>query len=74
MHSFGANELLVCSKKGHLTSILFLLAGFMHSHAAYSAPSFTLGQIVTIAAEQNPSINISKAREDSAAASVITAT
>jgi cobalt-zinc-cadmium efflux system outer membrane protein len=73
MHSFGASELLAGSKKGYLTSIVFLLAGFMHSHVAYSAPSFTLEQIVTIAAEQNPSINISKAREDSAAASVVTA-
>jgi len=74
MHSFGASELLAGSKKGYLTSVLFLLAGFMHSHAAQSAPSFTLAQIVTIAAEQNPSINISKAREDSASASVLTAT
>lgn len=74
MHSFGASELLAGSKKGYLISIVFLLAGFMHSHVAYSAPSFTLEQIVTIAAEQNPSINISKAREDSATASVITAT
>jgi cobalt-zinc-cadmium efflux system outer membrane protein len=73
MHSFGASELLAGSKKGYLTSIVFLLAGFMHSHVAYSAPSFTLEQIVTIAAEQNPSINISKAREDSAVASVVTA-
>jgi cobalt-zinc-cadmium efflux system outer membrane protein len=74
MHSFGASELSVSSKNRYITSIVFLLAGFMHSHAAYAAPSFTLEQIVTIAAEQNPSINISKAREDSAAASVITAT
>lgn len=74
MHSFGASGLWVCSKKRYLTYIMFLLAGFMYSHAAYSVPSFTLEQIVTIAAEQNPSINISKAREDSASASVITAT
>ena len=74
MHSFGARELLACSKKGYLISIVFFLAGFTHSQVANSAPSFSLEQIVSIAAEQNPSINISKAREDSAAASVITAT
>lgn len=74
MHSFSASELLVCSKKVYLASVLFLLAGFVCSHTVHAAPSFTLEQIVTIAAEQNPSINISKAREDSASASVITAT
>ena len=74
MHIFGARELLACSKNGYFISIVFFMAGFTHSQITYSAPSYSLVQIVTIASEQNPSINISKAREDSAAASVITAT
>ncbi len=72
MHTFGATGLLTGSKKGYLVSVL-LVAGLMHFHTAQSAPSFTLEQIVSISAEQNPSINISKAREESAAANVITA-
>lgn len=72
MHTFGATGLLTGSKKGYLISVL-LMAGLMHFHTAQSAPSFTLEQIVSISAEQNPSINISKAREEFAAANVITA-
>lgn len=72
MHTFGATGLLTGSKKGSFVSVL-LMAGLMHFHTAQSAPSFTLEQIVSISAEQNPSINISKAREESAAANVITA-
>ena len=72
MHTFGATELLAGSKKGYLVSVLFF-AGVLHLNPAQSAPSFTLEQIVSISAEQSPSINISKAREESAAASVITA-
>ncbi len=72
MHIFGATGLLAGSKKGYLVSVL-IFAGMLHSNAAQSAPSFTLEQIVSISAEQNPSINISKAREESAAANVITA-
>lgn len=72
MHIFGATGLLIGSKKGYLISVL-LVAGLMHFQTAQSAPSFTLAQIVSISAEQNPSINISKAREESAAANVITA-
>jgi cobalt-zinc-cadmium efflux system outer membrane protein len=73
MHSFSASERLKSSKMGYLNSVIFLLSGLMFSHTAYSAQSFTLEQIVRIATEQNPSINISKAREDAATASVITA-
>lgn len=74
MHHFSASRRLTSSKKRRLTSLIFLLYGFMFSHTTHSAQSFTLEQIVKIAAEQNPSINISKAREDAATASVITAT
>lgn len=72
MHTFGATGLMTGSKKGSFVSVV-LMAGLMHFHTAQSAPSFTLEQIVSISAEQNPSINISKAREESAAANVITA-
>jgi len=72
MHSFGASELSVRSINSHLATILFLFIG-LQSSIAHAAPSFTLQQIVLIAAEQNPAINISKAREESATASVLTA-
>ena len=72
MHTFGATQLFAGSKKSYLVSAL-LIAGLMYFHPAQSAPSFTLEQIVSISAEQNPSINISRAREESAAANVITA-
>lgn len=72
MHTFGATGQLAGSKKGYFVSAL-LFAGLMYFNTAQSAPSFTLEQIISISAEQNPSINISKAREDSAAANVITA-
>jgi len=73
MPYFGADELLVRSKKIHLALVLFLCAGLMNSYAAESSPSYTLEQIVAIATEQNPLINVYKAREESAAASVVTA-
>jgi cobalt-zinc-cadmium efflux system outer membrane protein len=73
MHSFGARELSVRSKMNHSALVFVLFTGLMHGFTAHAAPSFTLQQIVAIAAEQNPLINISKAREDSAAASVVTA-
>lgn len=73
MPNFGANELLVRSKKNYLALILFLFMGSMQSYAAQSTPGYTLEQIVAIAAEQNPLINISRAREESALASVTTA-
>lgn len=72
MHIFGANGQLAGSKKGYLVSVLFF-AGLMNFNTAQSAPSFTLEQIVSISAEQSPSINISKAREESAVANVVTA-
>ncbi len=72
MHTFGATGLLAGSKKGYwVTALCF--AGLLHFNLAQSAPGFTLEQIISISAEQNPSINISKAREESAAANVITA-
>lgn len=74
MHSLSASELFTSSKKGYFTFVLFLLAAFMYSLTAHSAQSFTLEQFIKIATEQNPSINISKAREDAATASVMTAT
>jgi cobalt-zinc-cadmium efflux system outer membrane protein len=73
MHSFGARELSVRSKMNHSALFFVLFTGLMHGFTAHAAPSFTLQQIVAIAAEQNPLINISKAREDSATASVVTA-
>lgn len=72
MHTFGATRRLAGSKKGYCVLALFF-AGLAHANAAQSAPSYTLEQIVAVSTEQNPSINISKAREESAAASVITA-
>ena len=73
MHSFGASELSVRSKMNHSAFVFILLIGLMHGYTAHAAPSFTLQQIVAMAAEQNPSINISRAREQSATASVVTA-
>lgn len=73
MPYFGAYNQTLRFNKQHLVALILFTAAFMHSHVAISAPSFSLGQIVSIAAEQNPAINISRAREDSASASVITA-
>lgn len=73
MHSFGANELQSSSKKGYFSTFI-LITAFMCSHPVLAGPSFSLGQIVAIATEQNPAVTISKARVDSATASVVTAT
>ena len=73
MHSFGASGLSVRSKMNRSALVFVLFTGLMYGFTAHAAPSFTLQQIVAIAAEQNPLINISKAREDSATASVVTA-
>lgn len=73
MHSFGASELPMRSKMNRPVLVFILLISLMHGYKAHAAPSFTLQQILVLAAERNPSINISKAREDSATASVVTA-
>lgn len=77
MHSFSANELHCSSKKGYLTIIVlmaaFICSTMVCSPMVYAGQTLTLGQIVAIATEQNPSVSISKARVDSAAASVVTA-
>ncbi|HQS37734.1 MAG TPA: TolC family protein, partial [Methylotenera sp.] len=54
-------------------SLALVAAALMHSHESVAAPTFSLGQVVNIAAEQNPSINISRAREESASATIVTA-
>ena len=73
MHSFGASVLSVRTKVNHVLLVFILLIGSMYSDKTYAAPTFTLQQVVELAVERNPSINISKAREDSATASVVTA-
>lgn len=73
MHTYGANELMVRSKMNYLAFVLLVLVGILNGRTAHSTQSFTLEQILAAATEQNPAINISKAREEAATASVITA-
>ncbi len=73
MHSFGASVLSMRTKVNHILLVFILLIGSMYSDKTHAAPTFTLQHVVELALERNPSINISKAREDSATASVVTA-
>lgn len=73
MPFFGASTFRHCLKNGHRLLLALWLGCLMSSPAAHATTSFTLGQLLDIAAEQNPAINISRAREDSASAAVITA-
>lgn len=73
MPCFGAYHRALRFKNNNLIALALFSATCVHSHVAIAAPSFSLGQIVNIAAEQNPSINISRAREESASATVVTA-
>lgn len=73
MPCFGAYNRLYSLKNNHLLNLALVTAAFTHCFVANAATTFSLRQIVNIAAEQNPSINISKAREESATASIVTA-
>lgn len=65
------------AKKIQLRPILVICISIftsaLHSHIAQAGPSYKLEQIVAIAMEQSPLVGISKAREESASASIISA-
>lgn len=71
MPKFGANA--GASHSNKLAMIMILLASIVVSHKATATPSYSIHQMISIAAEQNPLINVYKAREDAASASVVTA-
>lgn len=53
--------------------VLILSAALIFSQRALASPSYSLAQIVAIAAEQNPLMHIYKARQEAAEASITTA-
>lgn len=73
MRNFGANGLKTGATMLRFIPFLSVLAGLLCTSFVHAAPHFSLQQIVAMAAEKNPSINISKAREDAAEAAVVTA-
>lgn len=73
MPFFGASTYRQRPKSSHWAILMMGLGVLLHSSLLSATPAYTLGQLLEIAAEQNPAINISRAREDSASAAVITA-
>lgn len=72
MPFFGAFAITKHRRSNVLCHLMWGLV-LMCSSTLNASPKYTLSQILALAVEQNPSINISKAREESAAASVVTA-
>lgn len=73
MPFFGASIHMQRPKISHFLGLMIWLGGLVCSPALFASPAYSLSQVLDIASEQNPAINISKAREDSASAAVITA-
>lgn len=71
MPVFGANSGATAPRTIVLT--LMLLSSIAASFTANATPNYSINQIIQIASEQNPLLNVYKAREDAAAATVITA-
>jgi len=73
MPFFGASIHKSRPKSSHWVVMVTWLGYLLCGSSANATPTYALGQLLDIAAEQNPAINISRAREDSASAAVITA-